>query len=156
MIVVSNASPLLALAQAARPHVLGALFGRVLIPDAVYRETVEHCPVPAQKQRIQAAIADFITVAAHKSARGFSRSLGKGEQGVLALALERNADLLLMDDRKARNEAAELGFQCASTTDLLRLAERRDIVTSAAEIVVGLHAARVYLPFGPGPGRGSH
>ncbi len=50
MIVVSNASPLLSLAQADCLHVLEALFGRVLIPAAVYRETVEQCPVPALKR----------------------------------------------------------------------------------------------------------
>ncbi len=43
MIVVSNASPLLALAQADSLHALKALFGRVLIPAAVFRETVLTC-----------------------------------------------------------------------------------------------------------------
>lgn len=41
MIVVSNASPLLALAQANCLGILKALFGQVSIPVAVYRETVE-------------------------------------------------------------------------------------------------------------------
>jgi predicted nucleic acid-binding protein len=49
MIVVSNANPLLALAQADNLHLLKALFARILIPDAVYRETVDQCSVPVQK-----------------------------------------------------------------------------------------------------------
>lgn len=138
MIVVSNASPLLALAQADCLHILKALFARVLVPDAVYRETVDRCPVSDRKRRIQSASDDFIAVAVPKIARSFSRNLGQGEQGVLALALEVHADLLLMDDKKARNEAAELGLQCAYTTDVLRLAEQRGVVASAAQIVEGL------------------
>jgi predicted nucleic acid-binding protein len=148
MIVVSDASPLLALAQADSLYLLEVLFGRVLIPGAVYRETVEQCPVPAQRQRIQSAVDDFISVSTTESAYRFSRNLGSGEQGVLALALERGADLLLMDDKKARNEAHDLGFPCAYTTDVLRLAEERRIIVSAAEIVERLHGARIHLPFG--------
>lgn len=125
MIVVPDASPLLALAQADSLHLLEVLFGRVLIPTAVYRETVEQCPVPAQRQRIQSAVDDFISVSTTESAYRFSRNLGSGEQGVLALALERGADLLLMDDKKARNEANGLGFPCAYTTDVLRLVPLR-------------------------------
>jgi hypothetical protein len=94
MIVVSNASPLLALAQADSFHLLKALFARILIPDAVYRETVDQCPVPIQKQRIKSALDDFIVVTAPKSTYRFSRSLGDGEKGVLQVALEQNADLL--------------------------------------------------------------
>lgn len=150
MIVVSNASPLLSLAQADCLHVLEALFWRVLIPAAVYRETVEQCPVPAQKRRIQFACSSFITVSALTNTHCFAGNLGQGEQGVLALALERTADLLLMDDKKARNEAADLGLPCAYTTDMLRLAQRRGIIVSAAEIVEGLRSARIYLPFDAG------
>jgi len=79
MIVVSNASPLLALAQADSLHVLKALFARVLIPAAVYRETVDQCPVPAQKRHIQSACDDFIAVATPTIAHDFSRNLGQGE-----------------------------------------------------------------------------
>jgi uncharacterized protein len=147
MIVVSNASPLLALAQANRLSILKALFERLLIPEAVRRETVDQCPVPDQRRRIVAAIGDFISVAVPVTVRGFSRNLGQGEHGVLALALERRADILLMDDRKARNEAGDLGLQCAYTTDLLRLAEHRRIIESAAEVVADLRDLRIFLPF---------
>lgn len=147
MIVASNASPLVALAQADRLPILKALFEHLLIPEAVRQEMVDQCPVPEQRQRIEAAIGDFIFVAAPVTVHGFSRNLGQGEQGVLALALERHADLLLMDDRKARNEAGDLGLQCAYTTDVLRLAEHRRIIESAAEVVAGLRDLHIFLPF---------
>lgn len=52
-----------------------------------------------------------------------------------------------MDDKKARNEANDLEFSCAYTTDILRLAEKRGIIASAGEIVEHLRHARIYLPF---------
>jgi predicted nucleic acid-binding protein len=156
MIVVSDASPLLALAQANCLPILKALFGRILIPNAVCRETVEQCPVANQRQRIRTAIGESIGLRAPQEAHGFARKLGEGERGVLALALERHADLLLMDDRKARNQAAALGFQCAYTTDVMRLAEKRGIIASAAEVVKGLQDARIFLPIGGTQRSGAH
>ncbi len=58
----------------------------------------------------------------------YSRTLGRGEAGVLDLALERQADLLLMDDKKAHNEAKLLGFSCAFTRDVLRYADQQSLV----------------------------
>ena len=146
MIVVSNASPLLALAQADSLPILKTLFGHILVPEAVRLEVVDRCPVRDQRSRIEVAMTDFIVVAWHARRRSFSRNLGRGEQGVIELALERGAQLLLMDDRKARNEARELGLQCAFTTDVLRLAEQRGIIASATEIISSLRGARIFLP----------
>lgn len=64
---------------------------------------------------------------------------------MLNLALERQADIVLMDDKKARNEAASLGLTCIFTTDVLRYAERRGLVVYQ-EIMNNLNQARIYLP----------
>ncbi|WP_200345791.1 hypothetical protein [Halochromatium glycolicum] len=40
MIVITNASPLIALGQTQRLTILRSLFGRVLMPDTVYQETM--------------------------------------------------------------------------------------------------------------------
>ena len=145
MIVVTNASPLIALSQAQVLPILGALFGRVLMPDTVYQETVGGCTVPIQKQAIEAGIGDFIEVATPTMRNRFSRNLGQGESGVLDVALERGADLLLMDDRKARNEAKSLGLACALTTDVLRYAEQQGLLDYRA-VVDMLRRRRIYLP----------
>jgi predicted nucleic acid-binding protein len=145
MIVVTNASPLIALSQANVLPILGALFGRVLMPDTVYQETVSGCTVPIQKQSIEAGIGNYIEVVAPATRNRFSRNLGQGECGVLDLALERRADLLLMDDRKARGEAKSLGLTCALTTDILRYAEQRGLLDYRS-VVDRLRHHRIYLP----------
>ena len=103
MIVVSDASPLM-LAQADTLSTLKALFGRLLIPESIRVEIVDQCRIDDQRRRILAALSEFIDVAHPEGMARFTRNLGVGEQGVLQLALERGADLVLMDDRKARNE----------------------------------------------------
>ncbi|MDG4597731.1 MAG: hypothetical protein P9F75_18940 [Candidatus Contendobacter sp.] len=62
MIVIANASPLVALSQAQCLGILKALFGGLLIPSSVYRETVTDCPITLQKQGILIATNDFIQV----------------------------------------------------------------------------------------------
>ncbi len=145
MIVVVNASPLLALGQAQVLFILKSLFGRVYIPDTVYQETVIECNVALQKQEIVSALGDFIEVVKPTFKQSFSRNLGQGERGVLNLALERQADLVLMDDKKARNEAKELDLTCAFTTDVLKYAEQKGLIVYQ-RVMLHLYQANIYLP----------
>jgi uncharacterized protein len=102
MIVISNASPLIALSSLDRLTLLAQLFGVVSIPEAVYQETVTHNHHWQQRTRIQQATHAFIEVLQPTCYVHFSRHLGAGEQGVLSLALERSAEVVLLDDTKAR------------------------------------------------------
>lgn len=145
MIVITDASPLIALGQAQVLTVLRDLFGRVFMPNTVYQEAVVRCTVPVQKQAIEAAIGGFLEVDEPTLRHRYSRNLGAGEAGVLDLALERRADLLLMDDRKARNEAESLGLACALTTDVLRYADQRGLLEYQS-VVDTLRQQRIYLP----------
>lgn len=65
---------------------------------------------------------------------------------MLNLAREIDARAIIMDDKKARNEAKELKFSLFYTTDILRGAEQRGLLTSYADIMVQLRAMSIYLP----------
>ncbi len=145
MIVVTNASPLIALGQADVLPILGQLFGRVMMPDTVYEETVTGCHVIIQKIAIETALDDFLSVEIPHHRYSYSRNLGIGEAGVLDLARDIQADLLLIDDKKARNEAKALGFKCAFTSDILRYAEQMNLV-DYAHIVSQLRRANIFIP----------
>lgn len=146
MMIIANASPLLALSQAECLGIFKALFGQLYIPGSVYQETVTDCPVALQKQGILIAVNDFIQVQEPTVDYPFSRNLGKGERGVLNLAIEKKADLLLIDDKKARNEAKALGFICSFTSDVLRYAEREQVIKSAFDVMEKLRSFGIYLP----------
>ena len=76
----------------------------------------------------------------------FERKLGYGEQGVLNLAIEMQPDIVLIDDKKARNEAKDLGLAPIFTTNLLKWAKSQKIIDSYQIIVNQLSENLIYLP----------
>ena len=146
MIVISNASPLIALSRISREDILQHLFGHLLIPEAVHQEVVLQCPHPDEKARLQEAIAEFIEIVHPTFSHVFSRNLGHGEREVLNVALEMRPDILLIDDKRARYEAQELGFFPTFTADVLKEAERQGLISSYQEILQELYNQEIYLP----------
>ena len=146
MIVISNSSPLIALGRINHLHIFKELFRRILVPDAVYQETVLETTITDQQQNISKAINDFIEVVTPKTDHTFSRNLGKGERGILNLSFDINPDIILMDDKKARNEARELGFNSYFTTHIIKRAEESKIISSYEDILLKLFKIGIFLP----------
>ncbi len=118
--IVSNSTPLVALARIRRFHLLSELFNIINIPQAVYHEVVV-----AGKGRPGAAEvenADWIIQHHVKNSDlvTFLRiSLDAGEAEVIALAKELNADLVLLDDSDARSIARSVGISFTGTIGIL-------------------------------------
>ncbi len=146
MIAVTNSSPLIALSSIDLLWILPQLFERVLVPTAVYQETVVDNPVRYQGDRIALATNAFLEIVAPQSDYQFERKLGKGERGALNLALEQHPNFVILDDKKARNEAIALGLLPILTADLLRLATERQIIQSYRAVMAALAQNQIYLP----------
>lgn len=146
MIVISNSSPIIALSRCQQLHLFKVLFGHIFIPYTVYEETVLECHFPLLKESIARTINDFIFIVNPAANYSFSRNLGKGERGVLNLAIEKRPDILVIDDKKARNEAKELGFFPSFTTDILKAAEKRKLIASYENVMKQLQTIGIYLP----------
>lgn len=145
--IVADSSLLIVLGRLNRLDILATLFGKVCVPTAVYIETTQQTKLKTQKEAIIAAInAGIIEVVEPTQHYSFSRRLDAGEMGVLTLALEKKASALIMDDKKARNEAQELGLKVIYTTDVLKAAERRHLITSYSEVIANLRALNIFLP----------
>ena len=145
--IVADSSPLIVFARIKRLDIFKALFGVIYIPISVYQETVIETTLEQQRDAVQNAI-DTATIIVRDSTLTypFTRKLGKGEQGVLNLAQEIGAKGIIMDDKKARNEARELGFSLLFTTDILRGAEQRGLITSSVDVIAQLNTMKIYLP----------
>jgi len=84
-------------------------------------------------------------VAKSQTVYAFKRKLDFGERGVINLAFDKQADFLIIDDKKARNEAKELGFKVLKTSTLIKRAEMFNLISSYSDIIDELEKINIYL-----------
>jgi predicted nucleic acid-binding protein len=70
--------------------------------------------------------------------------LDAGERAALALALEMDADLVLIDDAAGRREAVSLGIKVTGTIGVLRLAAERGLI-DVQGVLARLRSAGFYI-----------
>jgi uncharacterized protein len=113
MRILSDSSPLITLSKIGRLDLLPQLYGTVTITPEVYTEVVVHGAGLAGSSQVSAA--NWIEIKpvrrpADLPAMQERLGLGIGEVSIVTLGLEVKADLLLMDDRKARRLAQQEGL----------------------------------------------
>ena len=116
MIVVGDSSPLIALSSVDRLDLMHLLFDTVIIPVSVRDE------VMGTAAKIAGELPSFIRVepvAAELPVRFLKLNLHAGESEAIALALERGIQGIILDDKQAREIAAELGLKVIGTLGLL-------------------------------------
>ncbi len=141
MIVVSDTSPLSGLAIAGYLGLLEQLYGRVLIPSGVWHELQRG---GEDDPRITDVLGlDWIEVrqTTNQQLVNFlqtERHLDRGESEAIALALEVNAEELLIDERLGRREAIDLGLSITGLLGILLVAKRRDLIPQIRPIMDSL------------------
>jgi uncharacterized protein len=138
VVVVSNSSPLIALARIQRLDLLPIIFDSVLIPPAVAREIAPSISVLPIWLRMQAPTA-------MPPASLQRRRLGDGEREALALAIELKADWILLDDLPARRSAEATGLNVIGTLGKLVTAKRAGLLKSIRPELDGLRPTSFFL-----------
>jgi hypothetical protein len=120
MKVVSNASPLINLARIGELGLLPALYGQVVVPEAVWQEVV----IDGTGQAGANEIRDASWISTHNVdnrllVRALCQTLDAGEAEAIALALELDPALLLMDERLGRESALHMGVRCVGLVGVL-------------------------------------
>jgi predicted nucleic acid-binding protein len=112
MNVVSDSSPSISLAAVGRIELLRDLYGAISIPRAVYEEVAMQDPGLPGVLEVQTfgwiTCGDIVDPRLVIALRG---KLDRDEAEAIALAVELQADLLLMDERLGRFEAARFGLR---------------------------------------------
>jgi predicted nucleic acid-binding protein len=126
MIVVSDTSPLNYLLLVNQIDLLPRLYGKVIIPNAVYAELLS----PGAPQVVTEWVLSLPGwVEVHTaSTLDLTLHLGAGESEAITLALALKADVLLMDERKGRREAVARGLAVTGTLNILDAAAERGMI----------------------------
>jgi predicted nucleic acid-binding protein len=144
MLVVADTSALLALASCNNLVLLDALFHEVRVPPAVFQEcTVADKPEVERltdylrdKVLVVADLADFVIVA---------MGLGRGELEAMALYKRLRADILLLDDSRARKIARLNEIEVIGSLGVLLLAKASKLLPLIKPSIDSIQAAGIYL-----------
>lgn len=131
MKVVCDTSPLILLAKIDRLDLLFRLYDDVVVPVSVLDEVTMR---PSEETR---AIESLVENQALQIRRGspevlesLSVDLGAGEREAIALAIETEADMVVLDDREGRRVARERELAVTGTIGILIEARARDMISS--------------------------
>ena len=129
MIVISDTSIINNLAAIKQLQLLQLLYGKIVVPDAVYAELIGP-PLEAGAEEIVSY--DWMTVRIvddlNRVESLLSTGLHSGESEVIALAIELDADLILVDEKYARSTAEELGLNFTGIIGILLDAKANDFI----------------------------
>ena len=122
MPVISNTSPLLNLAIIDHLFLLPQQFGQIYIPPAVFTELKINQDLPGSRA-LEAAINQgwLISQAVENTllVNLLRRDLHQGESEAIALAVERSANKILLDEKEARQVARALGLSTIGILGIL-------------------------------------
>lgn len=131
MTVVSNASALINLARIGKLDLLRELYGELLVPAAVWQEVViDGAGQPGADQVRTSGWIKTQAVANHRLAHALRQELDAGEAEAIVLAIETEAEVLLMDDHLGRETARHLGVRHAGLIGVLLEAKHRHLLSA--------------------------
>jgi len=142
MIVVSNAGPCIALARIGALNVLSALFGQVHIPAAVYDEIVTSgSGRPGAEEIALAQWTHTVEIQDKTAVQLLRERLDAGESEAIVLALELQADLLLIDESRGRRVAEAHNLKKTGTVGILVLAKKHGLIDRVTPLLDALLAS---------------
>jgi predicted nucleic acid-binding protein len=136
VIVVCDASPIIALSAVGQLSLLQKLYGQILIPDAVAQEVTSGSAGQARAGELRTS--DWITVKAVQDSvllRSLHGELDRGEAEAIALAVEAQAELLLVDERLARRVALRLGLSMVGVLGVLLEAKSKGCLPAVRPVL---------------------
>ncbi|MBP9164636.1 MAG: DUF3368 domain-containing protein [Leptospiraceae bacterium] len=139
MIIISDTSPIINLAVIGRLDILPKLFGTVVIPKEVFEEITANGKDEPGSEEIRNA--NWISVQESQNKElihTLQEVLDQGESSAIALAIELNADYLLIDESLGREYAKEYNVHVMGLIGVLFEAKKQGIVLEVMPIVDSL------------------
>jgi len=139
-VIIGDSSALVALSIMNRLELLEIVFGEIYIPQAVYNEvTISSKP---QSRKLKAFLKDKIVSVDIKITQ---MGLGRGELEAIALYKDKNADFLLIDDRRAKSFAKLNEVNVIGSLGVMILAKELGKVKSIREDLEKLLDSDIFI-----------
>ena len=143
-LVVSNTTPIITLSLVGHLSLLQKLYGTVLIPTAVESEILAGGSRFGAQELRQATYIQ--TTPLHDPRRADLLSdLDRGEAEAIALALERNADLLIIDERLGRRHASRLSLTLTGSIGILLKAKQVGYLPMIQPLLAQIEQGGIHL-----------
>ena len=141
--VISNTTPLIALSEIGKIHILRDLYGEIMIPQGVLDELKTE---PGYSEiRNNTDWVHVKDISDYSQKKMFTARLHKGEVETILLALEEEADLIILDDLLARKTAKYLDIPLTGTIGTIVKAKKAGYISNASHIIDQLIANGLYI-----------
>jgi len=139
VIVVSDTSPINNLAAINQLELLRQLYGTVIIPEAVYRELTDpEFPVAGATEAQTATWIQVRQVNNCAVVNALQNELDIGEAEALGLALELEAEQILVDERRGRRIAARFNLRYTGVLGILVEAKSQGLIPAVKPLLDAL------------------
>jgi hypothetical protein len=146
MVIISNATPLIAFAKIGQLSLLQKMVKNLVIPEAVADEISAY--PQGQPGFIDLQQETWLCVQSITSEQQLSLLLSKldrGEAEVIALALERQAQLVLIDELTARKVAVSLNLNLSGSVGILIRAKQVGEIVAVKPLLDAMSQQGIYF-----------
>lgn len=143
MILIADSSALIALACCDCLSVLESMFGSVKVPIAVFEEVSGLNKPYAQKLAV--FLVDKVVSLEPHDLLEISGDADLGELEAMALYKRLQADLLLLDDRRARKLALLNGIRVVGSLGVMLRAKEQMLIPEIAPLIAVMRANGIYI-----------
>ncbi|ABU58433.1 DUF3368 domain-containing protein [Roseiflexus castenholzii] len=144
-LVVTDTTPLIALALIGKLSLLSDLYGEVAAPPTVYAEAIAGAAGRIDAADIRNASCVRVQPLSDPRRADALANLDRGEAEAIALAQEINADLLIIDERLGRRSARHLGLTITGTVGILLKSKALGYIETVHPLLTMLQQRGIYL-----------
>ncbi|MBK7005675.1 MAG: DUF3368 domain-containing protein [Burkholderiales bacterium] len=143
MTVFSNTTPFISLCSVNLLHLMPAIFGTVVVADAV----VDECHAGGKFFVPDLTGLPWISVQAVHSDKRLPAlfELDRGERDTLLLATQDTGALVLMDEKLGRNLAEYMGIQVMGTLGILAKARGLGLIPNFSRVALDMRDQGIYF-----------
>lgn len=122
MLIIADTTPIISLIKIDELELLSDMYGEIILPEAVYNELVNNPLMSNEAEIIKKSSFLKVTKVENEFAVKLLQkqlNLGAGESEAIVLADTLKADILVIDERKARGIAKSMGINITGTLGIL-------------------------------------